>query len=184
LVEAKRPLAEVLVTAVKYGRIAQLLHWAMAMLMIPMLLLGEQTMGGHNARFLPTVHASLGLALGVLVVFRLVWRWKFLAPPALKSSGWQLYISTWAHRFLYLAMFAIPLSGWLAYTEHVRRSLGMRPASWFGFRIPLLPDFGVNWHLIHNWGGKLVLLLIVIHAATALKHHFYDGDDTLKRILP
>lgn len=85
---------------------------------------------------------------------------------------------------LYAAMLLIPLTGWLAYTEHVRRSMGVRPASWFGFRIPLLPDLGINWHLIHNWGGKLALALIAIHAAAALKHHFYDRDDTLKRMLP
>jgi cytochrome b561 len=88
------------------------------------------------------------------------------------------------HGLLYSSMLLIPITGWLAYTEHVRRSLGMRPASWFGFKIPLLPDFGINWHLIHNWGGKLVLALIVLHAAAAMKHHVYDKDDTLKRMLP
>ena len=84
---------------------------------------------------------------------------------------------------LYVAMALIPLTGWFAYTEHVRRSLGMRPASVFGFRIPLLPDFGINWHLIHNWSGKLVLGLIALHVAAALKHHFYDKDDTIRRML-
>jgi cytochrome b561 len=79
----------------------------------------------------------------------------------------------------------IPLTGWLAYTEHVKRSLGVPPASLFGlFRIPLLPDFAINWHLIHNWGGKAVLALIGLHALAALKHHFIDRDDTLRRMLP
>jgi cytochrome b561 len=171
------------VSALRYTRTARFLHWAMAALLIPMLLLGEQTMGSHDARWLPTLHASMGLLLVVLVVVRLAWRWKHEPPSAFAAPRWQMLVSKTAHVLLYAAMFGIPLSGWLAYTEHVSRSLGMRPASWFGFRIPLLPDFGFNWHLVHNWGGKLVLALIALHVAAALKHHFHDGDDTLTRML-
>lgn len=168
----------------RYNRTARFLHWGMALLIIPMLLLGEQSMGSHDARWLPTLHASLGLLLVALVMVRLVWRWKHVPPVAVPTPLWQILASKLVHLALYAAMFALPLSGWLAYTEHVRRSLGMRPASWFGFRIPLLPDFGVNWHFIHNWGGKLVLAFIALHVMAALKHHFYDKDDTLKRMLP
>jgi cytochrome b561 len=155
----------------------------MALILVPMLLLGEQTMGSHDARFLPTLHASAGFSLLALLVIRLWWRWKHPPPAPTQDSQWAALAAKASHTMLYFAMALIPLSGWLAYTEHVRRSLGMRPASLFGFRIPLLPDFGVNWHLIHNWGGKLVLALIALHVAAALKHHFYDRDDTLKRML-
>jgi cytochrome b561 len=166
-----------------YNRTARFLHWGMALLIIPMLLLGEETMGSHDARWLPTLHASLGLLIAVFAMLRLAWRWTHAPPAAVVSTPWQMKAARLAHVALYVAMFALPLSGWLAYTEHVRRSLGMRPASWFGFRIPLLPDFGVNWHFIHNIGGKLLLFLIAVHVAAALKHHFYDKDDTIKRML-
>jgi cytochrome b561 len=167
-----------------YTRTARILHWLMAVLLIPMLLLGEQTMGSHDARFLPTLHASAGFSLLVLLVIRLWWRWKHPPPNQIQASVWEAVAAKASHVTLYVAMALIPLTGWLAYTEHVRRSLGMRPASLFGFRIPLVPDFGINWHLIHNWGGKLVLALIALHIAASLKHHFYDGDNTLKRMLP
>jgi cytochrome b561 len=88
-----------------------------------------------------------------------------------------------AHVALYAAMVLIPLTGWIAYTEHVRRSLGVRSASLFGLKIPLLPDLGINWHFIHNWGGKLTLLVIGLHVLAALKHHFHDKDDVLRRML-
>jgi cytochrome b561 len=93
----------------------------MAAVIIPMLLLGEQTMGSHDARWLPTLHASLGLLLLVLVVVRLAWRWRYAPPAPLASTTWQMRASQLAHLALYVAMFALPLSGWLAYTEHVRR---------------------------------------------------------------
>jgi cytochrome b561 len=167
----------------RYSKTARIMHWLMAGLIIPMLLFGEQTMGSHDARFLPTLHASAGFSLLALLAIRLWWRWKHLPPPPLHTGTWEAVAAKISHAMLYVAMALLPLTGWLAYTEHVRRSLGMRPASLFGFRIPLLPDFGINWHLIHNWGGKLVLVLIALHVAAALKHHFYDKDETLKRML-
>jgi cytochrome b561 len=167
-----------------YNRTARALHWAMAIVIIPLLLLGQQTMGSHDARWLPTLHASLGLVLVLLFAIRLFWRWKHPPPANESGSAWERVAARVAHTLLYCGMVLIPLTGWLAYTEHVRRSLGMRPASWFGFRIPLLPDYGINWHRIHNWGGKLVLALIVLHVAAALKHHFLDKDNTLERMLP
>lgn len=167
-----------------YTKTARVLHWGMAFAIIPLLLTGEQTMGGHDARFLPTLHASAGFVLLVLVIVRLWWRWKLPPPPPLSPSRLEILAAKLSHHALYAGMALIPLTGWLAYTEHVRRSLGVPPASLFGLRIPLLPDYGINWHLIHNWGGKLVLALIAVHVAAALKHHFYDRDETLKRMLP
>lgn len=140
-------------------------------------------MGGHDARFLPTLHASVGFVLLVLVIARLWWRWKHPPPLALSHSRNERLGAAISHISLYAGMVLIPLTGWLAYTEHVRRSLGMRPASLFGWQIPLLPDFGINWHLIHNWGGKAILAIIALHIAAALKHHFYDKDNVLRRML-
>lgn len=168
----------------RYNWFARALHWVMAILIIPLLLFGEQTMGNHNARWLPSLHASAGLVIVLLFGVRLFWRWR--NPPSESAHGkmWEKKTAALVHRLLYAALFLIPVSGWLAYTEHVRRSLGVRPASWFGFRIPLLPDLGLNWHVVHNWGGKIVLALIVLHVIAALKHHFYDKDDTLTQMLP
>ncbi len=168
----------------RFGLVAKILHWAMAVPIIALLLLGQHTMGNHYARFLPTLHASAGLLIIVLVGFRLYWRWQNPQPPHVALKAWEQLASRLVHVALYLAMFLIPLTGWLTYTEHVTRSLGVRPASWFGFRIPLLPDFGINWHFIHNWGGKLALLLIVLHAVAALKHHFFDGNSSQNRLSP
>ena len=167
----------------QYTKTARTLHWVMAIAILALLFLGEETMGNHNADFLPTLHASAGLVIFLLFCFRVAWRWKHPPPVLENRSRWETVLSRFVHRLLYTAMALLPLTGWLAYTEHVRRSLGARPASWFGFKIPLLNDFGINWHLIHNWGGKVVLALIALHATAAIKHHFYDRDDTLRRML-
>ena len=168
----------------RYTKMAIALHWLMAVPIAGLLLFGQQTMGSHDARWLPTLHASLGLVIVLLFGFRLYWRWKYHPPASVVHSHWEMLASKITQFLLYSSMALIPVTGWLAYTAHVRRSLGVRPASWFGFRIPLLPDFGITWHVIHNWGGKFALALIALHAVAALKHHFYDRDDTLKRVLP
>jgi cytochrome b561 len=36
---------------------------------------------------------------------------------------------------------------------------------------------------IHQWVGYLLAGLLVLHIAGALKHHFIDRDNTLKRML-
>ena len=158
----------------------------MALPIIALLLFGLETMGGHNARFWPTLHASAGFSLLALVIFRLVWRYKN-PPPTLPQAITkpQRVLAGLSHIALYAAMVLLPLTGWLAFTEHVRRSFGVAPANLFWLiKIPLLPDFDINFHFIHKWGGKAVMALIALHAVAALKHHFFDNDDVLRRMLP
>ena len=170
---------------VYYTKTAVILHWILAVAMIGLLLFGLQTMGNHNGRLLPTLHASAGFLLLALVIYRLIWRW--INPPPPLPEGirrGERMMAKLSHIALYAAMILLPLSGWFAFTEHVRRSLGVAPASLFGVtKIPLLPDFGINFHFIDKWGGKAVLALIAIHVLAALKHHFYDRDDVLRRIM-
>lgn len=119
-----------------------------------------------------------------MVIFRLIWRYKNPPPPLPQNmSRSQLLLARLSHIALYAAMILLPLTGWLAFTEHVRRTLGVAPANLFWLvKVPLLPDFGINFHLIHKWGGKAVMALIVLHIFAALKHHFYDRDDVLRRM--
>ena len=168
-----------------YTKTAVILHWIMAVPMIGLLLFGLQTMGNHNGRFLPTLHVSAGFLLLALVIYRLIWRWINPPPPLPEAmTHSELMLAKLSHIALYAAMILLPLSGWFAFTEHVRRSLGVAPASLFGMtKIPLLPDFGINFHFIHKWGGKAVLGLIAIHILAALKHHFYDRDKVLRRMM-
>jgi len=37
---------------------------------------------------------------------------------------------------------------------------------------------------VHVWLNYLMITTVAVHAAAALKHHFIDRDDILKRMLP
>ena len=169
-----------------YTKTAIIVHWLMAVPLVLLLIFGLQTMGGHHDRVWPTVHASAGFTLLALAAFRIFWRLRHPAPllPVAMSKAARASAKI-SHLALYAAMILIPITGWLAFTEHVRRTLGVASASFFGIaRIPILPDFGINFHLIHKWGGKAMLALIALHVLAALKHHFYDRDNVMRRILP
>ena len=157
----------------------------MAVPFILLLFFGMQTMGNHYGRFWPTIHASMGFLLLALVVLRALWRWRYPPPPLpITMTKLVRMVANLSHLALYAAMALLPLSGWFAYTEHVRRTMGVRPASFFWLvKIPLLPDFGIDFHFIHKLGSYGALALIGLHAIAAFKHHFYDRDDVLVRML-
>ena len=61
---------------------------------------------------------------------------------------------------------------------------------WFGlFTLPQLPvpdsrELAGGLMDAHRAAAKLLYLLIVLHVAGALKHHFADKDGVLARMLP
>jgi cytochrome b561 len=63
------------------------------------------------------------------------------------------------------------------------------PVSWFGvFQFPDLvaPDKRL-YELMHDLHGALFAALVVValmHVAGALKHHFIDKNEVLRRMLP
>jgi cytochrome b561 len=96
---------------------------------------------------------------------------------------WQQIGAHFSHYGLYVLLFATPLLGW---TMSSARNF---PVSWFGvFTLPDLvaPDRGVYefLHEAHEVSAKLIFVLALLHAAAALKHHFIDQDNVLRRMLP
>jgi cytochrome b561 len=80
-------------------------------------------------------------------------------------------------------LFAIPLTGWMM------SSARNFPVSWF--KLVQLPDLVAPspqmYELMHSLHGGLNAALFgvaLLHIAGALKHHFIDKNDVLKRMLP
>jgi len=179
----------------RYGTVAVALHWLIALLIIGMLAFGTYLAflpRDDASRFdLIQLHKSIGITVIVLAVLRLLWRLMSRVPllPA-HMPAWERFAAHASHFLLYALIIAIPLSGW---AQASASPLGI-PTIWFGIiEIPHLPGLQGfadqhavehQLHEIHEWLGYLMMGLLAIHVGAALKHHYWDRDDVLTRMLP
>ncbi len=171
----------------RWGNVARLLHWGIALLIIGLVTVGLIMQELPNSPFKLKVygwHKSIGLTVLVLVVFRLGWRLIDSRPPYPASlPRWQQTLSSLAHGLMYVLMLAMPLSGWLY------NSASNFPLRWFGlFSVPSLaapdPELKQLALSLHQYGFYLLGLLFALHVGAALHHHFVKRDPTLARMLP
>jgi cytochrome b561 len=173
--------------AYRYGAFAQLFHWAIVALIITQFVLANQAealpLGPAKIATLAT-HKSIGMTIFGLAVLRLIWRW-FNPVPAVPAStpAWQRRVAHVSHWALYGLIMITPLIGWLM------SSARNFPVSWFG--LVTLPDFVQPdtaryefFHETHETLAATLLVIALVHAAAALKHHFFDRDNGLRRMLP
>ena len=175
-------------TTQRYTKTAIALHWLIALLIIAAFLLGLTMVDIPG--FTPTKlkyfswHKWLGVTVLGLAAIRLLWRLRNAPPPALASiPHWQQLTAEGVHHLLYLLMFAVPVSGYLySYAAGV-------PVVYLGlFQMPAIidpnPELKPLLKTVHYVLTMSMAGVVVAHALAALKHHFFERDDTLKRMLP
>ena len=171
----------------KYDAVAMSLHWLIALLLIFMLFFGEDLMDEKEVgRFGPSLHVSIGSAILVLNVLRLVWR-LFNPPPAYPASmaPWERVASTATHLLFYVLLIGIPLMGWLATPKFLSEEGSMAGLTLFGaFPLPGVPSLDLPMKGIHELGSNVGIALLALHVLAALKHHFINRDGVLRRMLP
>lgn len=170
-----------------YGSVTKFFHWSIAALIILMIILGfimTSIERGPLRSELLMIHKSTGLLLLVLIVLRICWR-LVNKTPALPSHipRWQQIVAHASHGLLYLVLLAMPISG-LIYST----AAGYPPTFYNLFLVQLpiaknkaLATFAGDTHEVLAW---TLVALISIHILAALKHHFIDKSDILKRMAP
>lgn len=173
--------------AVQYTGTAKVLHWLMALLIIGLFALGQYmsdlSMSPRKLQ-LYSWHKWVGVTVFMLLLVRVGWRITH-QPPALpeQMSKLQRIASHVGHTALYLLMIAIPISGWLMSSAKGYQTV------WFGV-LPIPDLLGKDKQLgdalaeLHGALNGLLMFIVVIHVLAALKHHFIDRDNILRRILP
>lgn len=174
----------------RYGTVAMALHWLIAAAIIALLAVGKYMHGlpeNHPDKFaLYQMHKSFGITVFALTLLRVAWR--FTHPvPALPATmaPWERMAARASHVLFYLLMLGLPLSGWLRVSTD---RYGI-PTLYFGlFEVPHFPLVSDRasylMHEVHEIMGNAMILLVIIHVGAALKHHFWDRDTVLKRMLP
>lgn len=168
-----------------YTRTAIALHWLIAGLFACGFALGDvmtDLAASPEKLKLFSWHKWIGISILALAALRGLWRLTHRPPELLPAPMWQQIGARFAHALLYTLLFVTPLTGWTF------SSASGYPVVYLGlWQLPdlvkknaaLAPSLA-EMHVTLAW---LMLVVVLAHAAAALKHHFFDRDDTLRRML-
>ena len=174
-------------TTHSYGSGMKFFHWLLTILIIGMIVFGyclDSIVDKPTKMFCIQLHKSIGLTILALMVMRLLWRWLNISPTLPKDMPlWERFVARLTHILLYVVVFMMPLSGWLASTAS-----GYSPRFFWLFNVSApgiannkaLGDFIFNFHV---YGAYILIALLVLHILASLKHHFINKDDVLTRML-
>jgi len=171
----------------RYTPAAIALHWIVALLILANLALGLYTVDlplspAKLRNF--SYHKWIGVTVFMLAAARLLWRLGHAPPrPPAAMPPWERRTAAFTHALLYFLFFAAPLTGWLFSSAAGFQTvyLGVVPIPDLLSKDKALAD---ALKLAHKSINYTLAAVIVLHAAAALKHHFIDKDDVLRRMLP
>jgi cytochrome b561 len=165
------------------------LHWLAGALILELVAHGwimvHARLGAAATFDLYQWHKSLGFTVLALTAARLGARLGVAAPAAPASARWERRLAAFVQASLYVLTVAAIFAGWLV----VSTAPLPIPTRFFNlFVIPNVarPDAAlfaaaVLAHKLVSW---TIACLVALHVAGALKHHFVDQDDVLRRMLP
>lgn len=174
------------IAGARYDGAALSLHWLTAILVVTLFALAEIwgfLPRGPLRHSLQHIHISLGIALFVVVVLRLIWRGTLSrrVPPA--DRGAIAGAAHAAHYGLYLLLILMIVSGPLK-----QWSEGHSLSFFSLLSVPAPVDVPKTWHkpasLIHFWAAWALIVIAGLHAAAALFHQYVLKDGLLLRMMP
>jgi cytochrome b561 len=175
------------VTRDRYAALSIAAHWLTLLLLIAVYALIElrelYPKGSDPREAMKAWHFMLGMTVFGLVGIRLLLRLLFRAPPITpQPPTWMRFLASAVYVALYAFLIVMPLLGWLALSAQGKA------IPFFGLELPPLigPDktLGGEFEDIHETIGTVGYYLVGLHAAAALFHHYFMGDNTLLRMLP
>lgn len=156
-------------TRSRYSTISIGLHWAIFVLIFVNANIGgrmEEAELPADAGYWFEWHRAVGLTVLGLSLIRLVWRFVHPWPPFPQAMPlWEKRLARATHAIFYVLMIGVPLMG-LAAVSVGDEALGDQ-----------LGD-------VHTLLVKAIYVVLALHVAGALKHHFIDKDEVLSRMLP
>ena len=173
----------------RYSNVAVTFHWVTVALVLFQIWLGlsfaDMARGPEKANLF-TWHRTIGAVILLVVIARLTYR-LFNPPPPYPPElpRWERVAGTWNHRLFYLLLIAMPIGGLLAVSAQTKGPTIMLLG---GVVIPKVPGIseglGELAATIHVAAAWLLILLIILHVAAALKHQFLVPNRASGRMPP
>ncbi|WP_409439715.1 cytochrome b [Psychromonas sp. GE-S-Ul-11] len=169
----------------KYNGLSRAFHWLSAVLVIGLFAAGywmvDLSYYSEWYKTAPHWHKSVGLCFVAITTARLIWKLLSTAPE-IEGSTIEKKAATAAHILIYILLFTMFLSGYLISTADGR---GIDVFDWF--EVPGLGSFVEDQEdyagLVHEYVAYTLIGLASLHVLAALKHHFINKDNTLKKML-
>lgn len=176
-------------TTERWGWVTRALHWSIALMVLGMLAAGLYAVsldtstpaGEMNYYAVIDVHKSFGLLIITLAAFRVLWRANEKSPTMPPTPRWELILASIAQKLLYISLFLMPVTGFLwasGFGEPVR---------FFGFKLPSINHLSGDQvklaHHVHIITAFILIGIVGLHFAGALKNHFIDRNEVLRKML-
>lgn len=184
----------------RYTAVAIALHWLIAVAIVGMIALGwymtdlpTDTPAERGAQFTVfQLHKSIGVTILVLSIARVAWRLMNPPPPEPPMPGWQAGLAKVVHVGLYVLIIVMPLSGWIMVSAS---PTGIDTILYKTVHWPHLPGLSTlpldarkqlqgPLEFVHSKLAWVIIVLLGLHVAGALKHQFIDKDHLLARMAP
>jgi cytochrome b561 len=157
----------------RWGVVQQTLHWLIVVAAITQLTLGFvfASLPDDDPRrgTLFGAHATLGVSILVVMLARLGWR---LANPVPRLPDdlvlWQKRLAHANHWLLYILLIGMPIGGYFLVNALIGENESLEETI----------------EVMHITGAFIIIALVVLHVAAALRHEFVLKDDTLRRMTP
>lgn len=170
----------------RYSLGAILLHWLIAAALVFQIVFAESLEGPRGldlfARY--QLHKSVGIAILLLSVLRLIWRLTAPRPAPAPGPRWAMTLSGLVHFGFYAFMIAAPVTGWIIVSTSKIKVETLLFGSIPWPHLPVPASWGEPAEFLHHVMPNIAIALLVLHVAGALRHQYLLGTPILARMLP
>ncbi|WP_154222979.1 cytochrome b [Marinicella rhabdoformis] len=170
----------------KYPLSTRIIHWISALIIVSLFVSGwfmvDLDYYSSWYQTLPDLHQIFGLALLFLWLYKILRLFWIKQPKTLETlKPYEKFTATVVKLFFYVLVLVLCSTGYFMSTagdQHALLGWLTLPSLWL-FESEALDMLGNT----HRYMAYTIIVLMLLHLLAALKHHFYNKDATLRRMI-